>query len=170
MYLFSFSNVIIIMNQMGRGEYMNYILSLIVLIIDQVSKILVLKYLKDLREVPIIRNILHFTYVENRGAAFGILQHQKWFFIIITALIVGGIVYYFRKERDYPKAMMIGLSLIVGGAIGNLIDRVFYGFVVDFIDFRVWPVFNIADSAIVIGQILVAYVILKYDKLNPKEM
>ena len=66
--------------------------------------------------------------------------------------------------------MMIGLSLIVGGAIGNLIDRILYGYVIDFFDFRIWPVFNIADSAIVIGQILVAYVILKYDKLDQKEM
>ena len=66
--------------------------------------------------------------------------------------------------------MMIGLSLIVGGAIGNLIDRAMYGFVVDFIDFRVWPVFNIADSAIVVGEILVAYIILKYDKLDQKEL
>lgn len=149
---------------------MNYILSLIVLILDQVSKILVLNYLKDPGEIPIIRNIFHLTYVENRGAAFGVLQNQKWFFVILTIAIIGGIIFYFRKDRNYPKAMMVGLSLIVGGAIGNLIDRVLYGFVVDFFDFRIWPVFNIADSAIVIGQILVAYVILKYDKLDQKEM
>lgn len=149
---------------------MNYMISLVVLLADQLSKILVLKYLKDIGSLPIIRNVLHFTYVENRGAAFGILQHQKWFFIMATLLIVGFIVIYFRRNKDYPKPMMIGLSLIVGGAIGNLIDRILYSFVVDFVDFRVWPVFNIADSAIVIGQILVAYVILKYDVLNQKEI
>lgn len=149
---------------------MNYIISLIVLLADQLSKILVLKYLKDVGSLPIIENILHLTYVENRGAAFGILQHKKWFFIVITILIVGFIIIYFRKNKNYPKPMMIGLSLIVGGAIGNLIDRTLYSFVVDFIDFRVWPVFNIADSAIVIGQILVVYVILKYDVLDQKEI
>lgn len=154
----------------GKGLKMNYILSFIVLILDQVSKILVLRHLKSIGEIPIIKNIFHLTYVENRGAAFGVLQHQRWFFIILTFLIVGAIVFYFRKDRNYPKPMMIGLSLIVGGAIGNLIDRVLYGYVVDFFDFRIWPVFNIADSAIVIGQILVAYVILKYDKLDQKEM
>ncbi|SES65782.1 signal peptidase II [Natronincola peptidivorans] len=149
---------------------MNYILSFIVLALDQISKILVLKYLKNIGEFPVIKNFLHFTYVENRGAAFGILQHQKWFFITMTILIVGFIIIYFRKERGYPKPMMIALSLIVGGAIGNFIDRVVHGFVVDFIDFRIWPVFNIADSAIVIGQVLVVYVIIKYDKLEQKEM
>lgn len=159
---------------MGTGKglqcNMNYILSFIVLALDQISKILVLKYLKNIGEFPVIKNFLHFTYVENRGAAFGILQHQKWFFITMTILIVGFIIIYFRKERGYPKPMMIALSLIVGGAIGNFIDRVVHGFVVDFIDFRIWPVFNIADSAIVIGQVLVVYVIIKYDKLEQKEM
>ncbi|SDK42405.1 signal peptidase II [Natronincola ferrireducens] len=149
---------------------MNYIISFIVLLLDQVSKILALNYLKEIGEIPIIKNFLYFTYVENRGAAFGILQNQKWFFVIMTFAVVGFIIIYFTKNKDYPKPMMIGLSLIVGGAIGNLIDRVLYGFVVDFIDFRVWPVFNIADSAIVIGQILIVYVILKYDRLNQKEM
>ncbi|AKL95552.1 lipoprotein signal peptidase LspA [Clostridium aceticum] len=149
---------------------MNYIISFVVFILDQLSKILVLNYLKDVGEIPIIKNVLHFTYVENRGAAFGVLQGQRWFFIIMTVLIVGFIVIYFRKNKNYPKPMMLGLSLIVGGAAGNLVDRVLYNFVVDFIDFRIWPVFNIADSAIVIGQILVIYVILKYDDLSQKEM
>ncbi|AOY77381.1 signal peptidase II [Clostridium formicaceticum] len=149
---------------------MNYIISFVVFLLDQISKILVLKYLKDVGEIPIINNVLHFTYVENRGAAFGVLQGQRWFFILITILIIGFIIVYFRKNKHYPKPMMLGLSLIVGGALGNLVDRVLYNFVVDFIDFRIWPVFNIADSAIVIGQILVIYVILKYDDLSKKEM
>ncbi len=144
---------------------MNYILSLLIFILDQLSKRLVLNYLKDIREMPIFKNILHFTYVENRGAAFGIMQNKKWFFIILTILVIAFIVIYFREDKGYPRVMMIGLSLIVGGAIGNLVDRIVYGFVIDFIDFRIWPVFNIADMAIVIGQILVAYIVLKHDKI-----
>lgn len=171
LYLFSFLNGIIIKVIKFWGKYsMNYMISLIVLLIDQLTKILVLKYLKSIGSLPIIKNIIHFTYVENRGAAFGILQNQRLFFIIITFIVVGFIVFYFHKKDYYPKPMMIGLSLIVGGAIGNLIDRILYGFVVDFIDFRVWPVFNMADSAIVIGQILIVYVILKYDVLDQREI
>ncbi len=149
---------------------MDYLLSFVIVILDQASKIMALKYLKNIDGIPIVKNILHFTYVENRGAAFGILQNQKWIFIFITIAIIGFIIIYFKKDRYYPKTMMIGLSLIVGGAIGNLIDRIIYGYVVDFIDFRIWPVFNIADSAIVIGQVLVIYIVLRYDKLVQKGM
>lgn len=140
-----------------------------IFLIDQLTKFLTINYLKDIGEVAIIRNILHFTYVENRGAAFGILKDQKLFFIISTIIIIALILYYLYKNKNTYKLMGVGLSLIVGGAIGNLVDRIRFGFVIDFIDFRVWPVFNIADSAIVIGQILVIFIIIKYDDFYKKE-
>ncbi|MCC5911957.1 MAG: signal peptidase II [Clostridiaceae bacterium] len=149
---------------------MKYYLTLVVLLMDQLTKLWASTYLQLQGSIPILENIFHLTYVENRGAAFGVLHGQRWFFILITIAIVGFILIYFSLNKNYPKPMMIGLSLIVAGALGNLIDRVVYGYVVDFFDFRVWPVFNIADMAIVVGQILVAYVILKYDNLNQKEM
>lgn len=144
---------------------MNYILVIIVVILDQLSKVLTLKYLKPIRDIPIIKNIFHLTYVENRGAAFGILQNQKLFFVVFSFLILGAIWFYARNNK-LNKVMKIGFSLVAGGAIGNLIDRIRLGFVVDYFNFNLinFPVFNIADSAVVIGTILIGIFILKHDR------
>lgn len=143
---------------------MNYIVVIAVLILDQLSKILALKYLVPVRDIPIINNIFHLTYVENRGAAFGIFQNQKLFFIITTFIVLGFIWFYTHHNR-LNKVMIFGLSLVAGGAIGNLIDRVRLGFVVDYFHVAAinFPVFNIADSAVVVGGILVSYFIIKHD-------
>jgi len=147
-----------------RGVHMNYIIVIAVLILDQLSKILALKYLVPIKDIPIINNIFHLTYVENRGAAFGLFQNQKLFFIITTLLVLGFIWFYAHHNR-LPKMMIYGFSLIAGGAIGNLIDRIRLGFVVDYFNATIinFPVFNIADSAVVIGAILVSIYILKHD-------
>lgn len=142
---------------------MNYIIVLAVLILDQISKILALKYLKPINSIPIIKDILHLTYVENRGAAFGILQNQKLFFIIITIVVLGFIWFYTYYNR-LNKIMIFGFSLIASGAIGNLIDRIRLGFVVDYFHVLNFPVFNIADSAVVVGTILVGIFILKHNR------
>jgi len=143
---------------------MNYIIVIAVLILDQLSKILALKYLVPVKDIPIINNIFHLTYVENRGAAFGLFQNQKLFFIITTLLVLGFIWFYAHHNR-LPKMMILGFSLVAGGAIGNLIDRIRLGFVVDYFNATIinFPVFNIADSAVVIGAILVSIYILKHD-------
>lgn len=141
---------------------MNYIVIIIVVLLDQVSKVLALKYLKLVGSIPIIKNIFHFTYVENRGAAFGILQNQKLFFIIFALLVLSFIWFYTYNNR-LNNIMIYGSSLVAGGIIGNLIDRIRLGFVVDYIHVVNFPVFNIADSAVVIGIILVGIFILKHD-------
>lgn len=140
---------------------MNYILVIIVLILDQLSKILALKYLASIGDIPVIKNIFHLTYVENRGAAFGILQNQKLFFVIF-ALLVLGLIWFYAHNNKLSKIMIYGLSLVTSGVIGNLIDRVRLGFVVDYFHFVNFPVFNIADSAIVVGIILIGIFILKH--------
>lgn len=140
---------------------MNYILVIIVLVLDQLSKTLALKYLAPIGDIPIIQNIFHLTYVENRGAAFGILQNQKLFFIIFALLVLGFIWFYAHNNR-LNKTMVYGLNLVAGGIIGNLIDRIRLGFVVDYLHVINFPVFNIADSAIVIGIFLVSIFILKH--------
>lgn len=149
----------------GRGEHMNYIIVIAVLILDQLSKILALKYLVPVGDIPIINNIFHLTYVENRGAAFGLFQNQKLFFVITTLLVLGFIWFYAHHNR-LNKMMIVGLSLVAGGAIGNLIDRVRLGFVVDYFNAVIinFPVFNIADSAVVVGAVLIGIFILKYDR------
>lgn len=143
---------------------MNYIIVIAVLILDQLSKVLALKYLMPVGDIPIINNIFHLTYVENRGAAFGLFQNQKLFFIITTLLVLGFIWFYAHHNR-LNKMMIVGLSLVAGGAIGNLIDRVRLGFVVDYFNVAIinFPVFNIADSAVVVGAVLIGIFILKYD-------
>lgn len=148
---------------------MNFILVIAVLILDQLSKVLALKYLLPIGDIPIITNIFHLTYVENRGAAFGLFQNQKIFFII-TTLMVLGFMYYFTRTNKINTAMSFALSLVAGGAIGNLIDRVRLGFVVDY--FHIvdrFPVFNIADSAVVVGTIVICFFIFKDDILAQKE-
>jgi signal peptidase II len=124
------------------------------------SKYFVVKYLKPIGSFPIINNIFHFTYVENRGAAFGILQNRTLFFIIIT-VIVGTILIYSIVKIPGSTFYKFTLSMILGGAIGNLIDRVRLGYVVDFIDFKFFPaVFNLADSMIVVGAFLLCYILI----------
>lgn len=135
--------------------------------IDQISKYIALNYLKDIGSMPIIENIFHLTYVENRGAAFGILQDNQFIFIIVAilAMVVG--LYYIYKYKLSLLAKS-SIVLIISGAIGNMIDRVRLGFVVDFFDFRIiWAyVFNIADVFVVIGTILLCIHIIFFDNDN----
>ena len=125
-----------------------------VIALDQISKLLVLKFLYE-GEVALIPEVLHFTYVENRGMAFGMLSDRRWIFMVLSVVGIALVAFYMVK---YVKNTLgrVALSLIIGGGIGNMIDRVAYGFVVDFIDFCAWPqlwgwVFNVADAAVCIG-------------------
>ena len=123
--------------------------------IDQLSKYFAYILLRPIETVTIIDGIFSFTYVENSGAAFGLFQGARWFFVVITLLIIYGIIYYYRqlpKEKVYNKARF-ALILIISGAFGNLIDRIRNGYVIDFFHARFidFPVFNIADSYVVIG-------------------
>ena len=130
-------------------------------VVDQVSKVLVIKFLKDLVSVEIIPGILRFTYVENRGAAFGMLSDNRWIFMIISTLAIVALVVYLWKFRPDSILACLALSMIVGGGIGNMIDRVALGYVVDFIDFCAFPslwmwVFNVADACVCVGAGLLA--------------
>jgi len=112
--------------------------------------------------VPLIKGIFHLTLIHNRGAAFGILKNHTPLFIFISILAV--ILIYFAIQNNKSQKYSfynISLALILSGALGNLIDRLRLGYVIDFLDFRIWPVFNVADSAITIGAILLGYSILK---------
>lgn len=133
-----------------------------IVVLDQVTKYLAKTYLKSKGSVPLIQNVFHFTYVENRGAAFGVLQNQRWFFIALTVVVSVVIAYYLFTRKQESVVFTIALSMILGGAIGNLIDRLWLGYVVDMLHFILidYPVFNIADSCVVIGTILLAYYVL----------
>lgn len=148
---------------------MIYILLIITCLIsiDQISKYMALNYLKDIGSIPIIENIFHLTYVENRGAAFGMLQDNQFIFIIVAilAMVVGLYYIYKYKLSLLAKSYIV---LIISGAIGNMIDRVRLGFVVDYFDFKIiWEyVFNIADVFVVIGTILLCIHIIFFDNDN----
>ena len=107
----------------------------------------------------IIDNFLNITYVRNTGAAWSILDNNTWIVTVISLLIIIGIIYYVYRNRVSKKILKIGYGLILGGAIGNFIDRIVYGYVIDFIDIDIfgwnYPIFNLADMFIVVGVILV---------------
>lgn len=145
---------------------MLYELIIILLIgIDQLSKVWALKSLKEIGSIPIIQNVFHLTYVENRGAAFGMLQNNQTIFIIVAlAASVFGLYYLHTKKVNILGRA--GIILIISGAIGNLIDRVRLGFVVDYFDFRfIWEyVFNVADVFVVLGTIMLCAYIIFFDE------
>ena len=129
-----------------------YVIALFVIAIDQISKWLIVKNMELGTSIPIIDNVLYITSHRNRGAAWGILENKMWFFYIITVVFVVFIVFYMKKYAKTDRLLGISLGLILGGAIGNFIDRVFRQEVVDFIHVYIfsynYPVFNIADSKI----------------------
>ena len=125
----------------------------IIVLIDQITKFLIKINFQLNQSLPLIKNIFHLTYIRNFGAGFGILQQQKWILIFISIIVIGVIFYYLDRIKDKEKFLQVIVGLVLGGTIGNLIDRVAYGFVVDFLDFRIWPVFNFADSFVTIGVI-----------------
>ena len=136
-----------------------YVIALFVIAIDQISKWLIVKNMELGTSISIIDNVLYITSHRNRGAAWGILENKMWFFYIITVVFVAFIVFYMKKYAKTDKLLGISLGLILGGAIGNFIDRVFRQEVVDFIHVYIfsynYPVFNIADSALCIGVVLI---------------
>ena len=135
-------------------------LAVLVVVSDQITKRLAEDHLRDQRSVPVVDDILRLTYVQNRGAAFGLLQDQTTFFVLVGVLVIGVIAASYRYLPRSGFLLHLALGLQLGGAIGNLIDRVRQGYVVDFVDFGYranwWPVFNVADSAIVVGVALLA--------------
>ena len=126
---------------------------------DRFSKIYFSKALTLGESWPVVRNIFHMTLVHNTGIAFGLFKNQGIVFIVIPIiaiiLLVFNIYYYGNNKDDLSRTYIVAFSLILGGAIGNLIDRIYFGYVIDFIDFRIWPVFNVADSAITIGAMII---------------
>ena len=130
---------------------------LAVVALDRFTKNFLSNFLDLNESIKVIPHVLYFTLVHNTGIAFGLFRDCGVVFIIIPLILSGLLIYnavYYRNSPDLNRTYIISFALILGGAVGNLIDRIFLGFVVDFIDFRFWPVFNVADSAITIGAII----------------
>lgn len=143
------------------------IIAIVVVLLDQISKHFVCLNLKPIGCISIINGILNFTYVENTGAAFGILSDNRIVFMVFSVVIIAVLGYIVAIYHGQSKLFDVCLGLIVGGGIGNMVDRAFLGYVIDFIDFCafdfwVW-VFNVADCAVVVGCIL-AILFVVFDK------
>ena len=152
--------------QRRQNQILIYIVSiLLILAIDQYAKLIVSKNLFVGQSIPIIKNIFHITFVTNTGAAFGLFKNSTLFFIVISVVVICFIAILLLnsiKKQDFllKPAFNSSLILIVAGAMGNLIDRLRFSYVVDFIDVRIWPVFNVADISITIGTFLFMLVFL----------
>ena len=145
---------------------------IVTVFLDQLTKYLTVLHLKPIDTLPIIEDVFHLTYVENTGAAFGMMKDARWVFMITsTVAIVGILIYMFRrtyvKKEKMPWMEALSLSLIVGGGIGNMIDRTVLGYVVDMIDCRFinFAVFNVADSFVCIGAgLMILYLFMEMGK------
>lgn len=148
------------------------ILSIIFIIIDQVSKIIVVNNLTNNKSIEVIKSFFYLTYTNNKGAAFSILTGRRILLILVALIVIGVLIYYVRKNKIEGKVNKIALSLVIGGSIGNLIDRILRGAVVDFIDIKIfgynYPIFNLADTFIVLGVFLLLISMFRKDKNNDR--
>ena len=129
--------------------------TIICLVIDFVSKIIVSNFMNVHDSIEIIKGFFSISYFRNTGGAFSILNEHTWLLAVVSLIIIVVLIYYVYKNKPKNKLESLGYSMILGGAIGNFIDRIIYGYVIDFLDFNIfgynYPIFNFADVFIVIG-------------------
>ena len=156
-----------------RKYWILLIFCLGILLLDQWTKTMVVQKLHLYQRVEVIEGFFNIVHVRNTGGAFGIFGGEKGglgsiLFVVVSLIAVGAVVFLFIKIKESEKTLALSFSLILSGAVGNLVDRLRYGEVVDFLDFHLstyhWPAFNIADSAICIGIGLIALELLKGDQ------
>lgn len=135
---------------------------IVVLVLDRLSKWVVQSNMTLGESRVVIPGFFHLTYILNPGAAFGMLQGQKWVLVTVSVIVLAALFYFQRKVPQGQRLMRVSMGLIGGGALGNLWDRLLTGKVIDFLDFKVWSyIFNIADSMIVIGGILLIILLMR---------
>ncbi len=146
---------------------MSYLITVVAIVfgvvgIDQLTKYLTVLFLDVGQSVPLWQDVLHFTYVQNKGMAFGLLAEHRWVFMILSTIAIVGLLFYMVVYRPQNRWVQVSLSMIIGGGIGNMIDRIVLGYVVDFIDFTLinFAVFNVADSFVCIGAGMIVVYLL----------
>jgi len=162
-----------------KRDYIFFIIpALVVIILDQVSKLIVAGSIKYYESIPVIEGFLNLVHVRNRGMAFGLMNRpdaQITFYILIAVTIAAVILlfFWFNSLKGRDRKLILGISLIVGGAVGNLIDRVRFKEVIDFLDFFIgkyhWPAFNLADSSITVGALWIVINIFFFSSSNDKK-
>jgi len=154
--------------------YIYYLVAVIIVALDQWTKWLVVNNMELGERIPLLDPTFALLSHRNRGAAWGMLEGQIWLFSIVTVIVIAGILYYFHKEAKGKPLFQLSLMIILGGAIGNFIDRLYLGEVVDFIDVLIpiinydFPIFNIADAALTIGVVMVMIVLFLEEKREKK--
>jgi signal peptidase II len=148
---------------------MFFLMIIVTFLLDQASKAVVQLWMYQGESIPVVPHFFHLTYILNPGAAFGLMAYQTPLLVAVTVILLVGVAVGYRRICAGGPLLRYGLSLVVGGALGNLVDRLRYGHVVDFLDFRVWPVFNLADMAIVIGACLLTLELIKEGKKKEPE-
>lgn len=155
--------------------FIYYGIAALVILVDQLTKWLVATNMEIGERIPLIEPYLGLLSHRNRGAAWGMLEGQMWLFAIVTIVVVIGIVYYFQKEGKNEPLFAWSLMLLLGGAVGNFIDRMVRGEVVDFVNVLIpvinydFPIFNVADAALTFGVILVIIHLILDEKKNKKD-
>ncbi len=155
--------------------FIYYGIAALVILVDQLTKWLVAANMEIGERIPLIEPYLGLLSHRNRGAAWGMLEGQMWLFAIVTIVVVGGIVYYFQKEAKNEPLFAWSLMLLLGGAVGNFIDRMARGEVVDFVNVLIpvinydFPIFNVADAALTAGVVLVILHLILDEKKNKKD-
>lgn len=149
------------------------ILGIVIIFLDQATKLLVVKFMELGESIPLIDGFLYLTSHRNEGAAWGMLQGRMWLFYIITVFVIVVLVMFYKREAKTSLLLQTSLVLLMAGAIGNFIDRLFFQKVVDFVDTVIFgydfPIFNVADASLTVGVILMVIQIFFFDKGDKNE-
>lgn len=137
--------------------------TIFLILLDQASKALVRQEMELGESIPVLEGIFHLTYIENKGAAFGVFSHATELLALFSIVFILLLWVLFIRSKKRPPASMFALSMITAGGIGNLIDRLFRGSVTDMFDLRIWPIFNVADIAVSLGVLLLMVLLLRYE-------
>lgn len=139
---------------------MIFAIAALVFMLDRIAKSAIVYHIPAGTSLPVFDGIFHITLVHNTGAAFGILRGGGWLFALTSAAAIAAISFYALTRKPSGKILTASLGMVMGGAAGNLFDRIYYGYVIDFLDFRIWPVFNIADFCITIGTAAILFMVV----------
>lgn len=146
-------------------RYIALLMSAVLVGIDQILKILAVQYLRPIGSYPLIPDIFHLTYVENRGAAFGMMAGQKWLLVWVTALVILAAIAIVMAGKIKNTTVLFAVATIIGGGVGNLIDRVYRGFVIDYVHLKIinFAVFNFADICVTVGTAILLIYLLAHE-------
>ncbi len=150
---------------------MYFFIIALVVALDQWTKHLIQANMELESTIPLVDQVFHITYIHNTGAAFSLFQDKTGFLIVMQLIVIAVVlVYLIKKKKKEHWSFLLSLSLIASGGIGNLIDRAGKGYVVDFLDFRFWPVFNVADISVCVGcGLLILYIFIIEPKVRKKK-